>query len=129
MSTTRKEIISHVNQMNAMPHLDQENTILASQVQNMAKERVLEAGMLFVPVAVARRLIAPRLGFTKLSLVPGLLIDSVLPLSYYTYQSKEDREKYTRMLGIESKEAIDKETRERRARFITQFWSNSQYWH
>lgn len=129
MSATRKEIISHVNRMNSMPELDQENTILVSQVQNMAKQRVLEAGMLFVPVTVARRLITPRLGFTKMSLLPGLLVDSVLPLSYYAYQSKEDREKYTRMLGIDSKEAIDKETRERRSRFITQFWSNSQYWH
>ena len=129
MTNTRKEIMNHVSTMNSLHELDQENTILVSQVQNMAKQRIAESCIILVPLAVSRRLLAPRLGFIKPSFVQGILIDLVIPLSYYYYQSHEDQEKYARMLGIDAKEQMDMETRERRTRFIDQFWSNSQYWH
>ena len=57
------------------------------------------------------------------------MFDLALPSAYFYYSNKKDRELYIKLLGIESKEEAERDSRETRMRFVSQFWSNSQYWH
>lgn len=129
MPTSRQEMMTQLRKVNHSPETYQEQAVLAFQVQNLAKQRALEAVGLGVPLAIGRRLILPRLGIAKQTLLAGFLLDCLAPSVYFFFQHQTDKKKYAKMLGLNFKEDIDKETQEKRQRFITQFWSNSQYWH
>ena len=95
----------------------------------MVKQRIIESSVFILPLTAIRLLLLPRLGFVPPARLFGLMFDLALPSAYFHYQHKSDRELYIKLLGIESKEEAERETREKRMRFVSQFWSNSQYWH
>ena len=71
--------------------------ILAMQVQNMAKIRLIETLCLYFPCSALRRVFLPRLGWTLLKGAYGFLTDVSIPCYYYYSRMKADSEKHVRM--------------------------------
>lgn len=129
MQSTTKRIQEKVDQVGKKSQPLDEEVILVSQMQNMLKQRLLEATLLLLPLATSRRFILPRFGFVVRHGIQGGLIDLLGPTAYFYYFTRRDYQKYSKIIGVSENEKADKESLERRMRFINQFWSNSQYWH
>ena len=128
MSTSRS-IKVKVDECNKRLQAIPEETIVVSQMQNLLKIRLLEAGLVALPALAARRFILPRFGLVVRKGVQGALLDLLIPSMYFYYYVNRDRHHLAKLIGIEEQEKAEKGSLEKRARFVNQFWSNSQYWH
>ena len=128
--SARRDLTQRIKSVNHSEKPLLEEVILVSQVQNMAKQRVLEALILGIPLLVARRMLFPRFGiYVGKGLGRSFLLDGLPPALYYCWFKEQDKEVYLKLVGIESLEKENRETVEKRQGFINQFWTNSQYWH
>lgn len=126
---TSRSIKKRVEQANSRVDPIIEETIVVSQMQNLVKQRVLEAILVGIPSTTARRFILPRFGFVIRKGLQGGLLDLLFPSSYFYYFINKDRQALAKIVGIQDDQRIDKDTQLARTRYVNQFWSNSQYWH
>lgn len=126
---TSASIKKKVDRALSNPQPTAEEVIVVSQMQNLLKMRLLEAFIAAIPAATARRFILPRFGFVVRRGLQGGMLDSLVPGGYLYYTVNKDRYQLAKLVGIDEQTRIDKDSVEQRARFVNQFWSNSQYWH
>ena len=128
MNTSRL-IKDRVNNINRKIDPLTEEVIVHSQMQNLIKKRLVEASLLLLPWVASHRFIFPRFGFVVRKGMQSIVIDSLLPSLYFFYFVNKDRHHLAKIIGVEESTRIDIESLEKRAKFINQFWTNSQYWH
>lgn len=129
MTSQTKRVQQKVDQAGNKSRPLDEEVIVVSQMQNMIKQRLLEASLVLLPLATSRRFILPRLGFVVRTGLQGGLVDLLIPTAYFYYFTRRDYQRYSKLVGVTENEKANRESMERRMRFINQFWSNSQYWH
>lgn len=129
MNSNKKQVLQVLEEVHSgrQPALDER--ILAHQVNNLARVRLVEAALVTMGWVAFRKTILPQFGFLTTNPLIGAFVNVAPGLGYLKLKETADLQQYLRLLGMQDKESDDLEYKQKRQEYINQFWTNSQYWH
>lgn len=129
MNSNKQEVLKSLETVHVGEQKYLEERILAYQVNNMARMRLIESVLLTIGWVTLRKTILPRFGLVVSNPLLGSLVSVAPGLVYLKSKESADLQQYLKLLGIQEKEAEDYEYKLKRREYVNQFWTNSQYWH